>query len=246
MKVLKWVITLIVVVIVLAIAALMIMRPITDGRVMEEISSNPQGERAGIVMVLTFADGKQIPVNYLREQNQVFVGADGPWWRSFKGDGQPVSLLIRGEHLAGHARTILDDQDYTDQIFSRLRPTVPEWLPDWANGKLIVIDLVTPADTASDNVLTTQEQEQGWQLLFDGQSLSAWRSYQSEQPNPRWIVQDHALTLSGGGGGDLGGVGGGVVVVVVDVGGHGRRVGLRPAAAPAAHFQVVVGSLLDL
>lgn len=215
MKVLKWVMA----ILAILIGILTISRMINDARVVDEISSNPQGQRAAIVMSLTFQDGKQIPVNYLREGEQVFVGADGPWWRSFTGEGQPVSLLIQGEHLTGQARTILDDQAYTDEIFARLRPTVPEWLPDWANGKLIVIDLETMPDTmpnitpdstpnttkrtALDNVLTSEELEEGWQLLFDGETIAHWRSYQAERPNPRWVIEDHALTLSGGGGGDL-------------------------------------------
>ena len=123
----------------------------TNPNVTAEIRSNPQGERAGIVMLLSFQDGKQIPVNYLREDNTVFVGADGPWWREFRGAGAPVTLEIRGETLTGQAAVVLDDPDYVDDVFTRLRPAVPEWLPDWLNGKLVVIKLDQPttADTGS-------------------------------------------------------------------------------------------------
>ena len=41
--------------------------------------------------------------------------------------------------------TKLDDPDYIKDIFSRLRPTVPKWLPDALNGKLVVITLKEPA-----------------------------------------------------------------------------------------------------
>ena len=81
------------------------------------------------------------PVNYLREGNLVFMGIDGRWWREFLDEGAPVEMLIRGERLAWHARTILDDPGYKADVFGRLRPTVPEWLPDWLNGKLVVISL---------------------------------------------------------------------------------------------------------
>ena len=92
-------------------------------------------------MLLTLADGTMYPVNYLKEDPLVFMGIDGLWWREFRGDGAPVTMLIRGEVLSGHAKVVLDDQAYVDDIFARLRPTAPEWLPDWANGKLVVITL---------------------------------------------------------------------------------------------------------
>lgn len=114
---------------------------IMNPNVINEIRSNPDGERAGIVMLLTLPSGKQIPVNYLREGKNVFVGADGPWWKEFRDEGGIVNIELRGEKLTGQAKAILDDPDYTKLIFKRLRPTVPKWLPDWLNGKLVVITL---------------------------------------------------------------------------------------------------------
>lgn len=115
---------------------------VTNPGVTEDLESNPQGERAGIAMLLTFADGRTIPVNYLREDDKVFVGADGPWWREFRGEGASVTLLIRGATFEGHAKVVLDDPAYTRDVFARLRPTAPAWLPDWLNGKLVVIELL--------------------------------------------------------------------------------------------------------
>ena len=117
---------------------------VANPRVAEELQQDPQGPRARRVMMLTFADGKSIPVNYLREGEQVFVGADGPWWRAFRGDGAPVTVFIKGETLTGQAVVVLDDPEYVKDVFSRLRPTVPKWLPDSLNGKLVVINLNLP------------------------------------------------------------------------------------------------------
>jgi hypothetical protein len=114
---------------------------VTNSKVAAELRAEPQGQRAAIVMLLTFADGKEIPVNYLREGNKVFAGADGPWWREFKGAGAPVTLEIRGAVMTGHAVVVLDQPDYVKDVFARLRPNVPEWLPDWLNGKLVEITL---------------------------------------------------------------------------------------------------------
>jgi hypothetical protein len=120
---------------------------IVNPRVLATIQNEPEGERAGIVMVLQFENGKIIPVNYLREGNLVFVGADGPWWREFPttreaSQGAPVRLTIRGKTYQGFAKTELDDQAYVDEVFARLRPKAPDWLPDWLNGKLVVIEVL--------------------------------------------------------------------------------------------------------
>ena len=114
---------------------------VTNPAVVEEITQNPQGDRAGIVMLLTISEGKTLPVNYLREGDTVFIGADGSWWREFQGEGAEVTLLIRGVRLQGRAKVVLDNPTYTHEVFARLRPSAPAWLPDWLNGKLIVIEL---------------------------------------------------------------------------------------------------------
>jgi hypothetical protein len=119
---------------------------IGNSGVVAELKQNPMGERAERAMLLAFPDGKTIPVNYLREDNRVYAGADGAWWRAFDGEGAAVTLLIQGEALTGHATVELRDQEFIDDVFSRLRPTVPEWLPDWANGKLVIVDLKVSAD----------------------------------------------------------------------------------------------------
>jgi uncharacterized protein YneF (UPF0154 family) len=100
-----------------------------------ELRENPQGERAGKVMLLSLPSGRELPVNYLREGDLVFVGADGSWWDELKGGGNAVEMLIRGETLRGHARAIEDDPDYTLEVFKRLRPTSYKYL----NGVLVEV-----------------------------------------------------------------------------------------------------------
>ncbi|MEM1435919.1 MAG: hypothetical protein AAGG11_17810 [Pseudomonadota bacterium] len=112
-----------------------------NAEVARELREDPGGERAARVMLLTFPDGRELPVNYLKDGNQVFAGADGRWWRAFRDGGVPVRVLIKGEVLAGRARTVLDDPEYTRSVFERLRPDVPKWLPEWLDAYLIVIDL---------------------------------------------------------------------------------------------------------
>ena len=123
----------------IALRAFMLL--VGNPRVVAELRDDPQGERAGIVMLLGLPDGRELPVNYLREGNQVFAGADGRWWRPLRDGNAPVRWLIRGETFAGKARVVLDDPAYKRAVFDRLRPTVPKWLPDWLDARLVVIDL---------------------------------------------------------------------------------------------------------
>lgn len=116
---------------------------VANPRVAEDIRTNPDGPRARETMLLTLPSGRELPVNYLLEADRVFVGADGPWWRDLR-DGGRVAMLIRGRTLTGEARVILDDPAYTRDVFSRLRPTAPSWLPMWLNGRLIEIEVVAP------------------------------------------------------------------------------------------------------
>ena len=115
-------------------------------RVINEIRSDPFGERARKTMIVTLDDGRVYPVNYFREDGRVYMGIDGLWWRVFQGEGSGVQMEINDQIVTGTGVVILDDPARVDDVFSRLRPTVPEWLPDWANGKLVIVDLKVSAD----------------------------------------------------------------------------------------------------
>ena len=129
-------------VLILIVAAyLTYAQTVTNPRVVAELRNNPTGERANRAMLVTLQNGQEYPVNYLHEGDQVFMGIDGRWWREFVGAGTPVTLFIKGKTYRGHAVTVLDQPEYTRDVFSRLRPTAPTWLPDWLNGKLVVISL---------------------------------------------------------------------------------------------------------
>jgi hypothetical protein len=44
------------------------------------------------------------------------------------------------------------------------------------------------------NTLTSQEQAQGWKLLFDGKSLAGWRGFKAKDVPSGWQVVDGVLT----------------------------------------------------
>ncbi len=137
----KWFLIVLAVLVAAFLVLWLVFGPIMNARVMEELASDPQGERAGIVMLLTLPGDRVLPVNYRREGDQVFVGADGRWWRALREGDVPVTVTIRGERLAGRARVVFDDPEYKRDVFARLRPNVPKWLPEWLDAHLVVIDL---------------------------------------------------------------------------------------------------------
>ncbi len=64
---------------------------------------------------------KTFPVDYLREANTVYVGADSGWWKHLEG-GADVRMLIQGTEQVGWATPILDDPDRMAVGFKKLRP----------------------------------------------------------------------------------------------------------------------------
>jgi hypothetical protein len=63
------------------------------------------------------------------------------------------------------------------------------------------IAAVGMAGEPAPNTLTEAERQNGWRLLFDGQSNRGWRSFgKPESPRTGWVVEDGWLKLRGQGG----------------------------------------------
>lgn len=140
-KAIKW-LTIVLVMLGLALVAMRLYtNEVVNPRVASELQDNPAGEKAAKVLLLKLPNSDQLPVNYLQEGSLVFLGADGRWWRQFQPAGAEVEVFIKGEWQTGRARVVLDNPKYTQEIFAKLRPTAPKWLPAWLNGKLIVVEL---------------------------------------------------------------------------------------------------------
>ncbi|MBN2481199.1 MAG: DUF1080 domain-containing protein [Bacteroidales bacterium] len=62
------------------------------------------------------------------------------------------------------------------------------------------------------NTLTQAEQEEGWILMFDGQTTSGWRGYNRPAfPESGWVVEDGTLRCTASVRGDTGRVGGNII-----------------------------------
>jgi hypothetical protein len=77
----------------------------------------------------------------------------------------------------------------------------------WLAAALVVLTLAMPVvaenreitDVGAPNTLTEQEQADGWELLFDGESLDKWRGFRMEEVPEGWAAEDGCLVCAGGG-----------------------------------------------
>lgn len=67
-------------------------------------------------------------------------------------------------------------------------------------------------EEASLNTLTEQEKEEGWMLLFDGETTEGWRGYKKDHFPKAWIIDDHSLHCQGSGRGEAGSKDGGDII----------------------------------
>jgi hypothetical protein len=71
----------------------------------------------------------------------------------------------------------------------------------------------TVAKEAAPNTLNQAEFDDGWVLLFDGQSTGNWRGYGLDSfPSKGWVIEDGTLHVLGSGKGEAGG-GGDIITV---------------------------------
>ena len=75
-------------------------------------------------------------------------------------------------------------------------------LTQFASTMLLAASLSLPA-LAADNQLSSEEQAQGWQLLFNGKDMSQWRNFKKADLSDKWQIEDGAMKLTAGGGGDI-------------------------------------------
>lgn len=83
------------------------------------------------------------------------------------------------------------------------------------------------AEDAPQNTLTDEEQQQGFRLLFDGQTTDGWRGYKMTEMPPGWKVMDGILTRVAGGEGGKGAGGGDDIVTEGEFGNFELRLQWR-------------------
>ena len=61
---------------------------------------------------------------------------------------------------------------------------------------LVTSSLLSDRTCAQQNVLSSKEKEEGWQLLFDGKDFKGWHSYLENTPGKSWQVLNGAIMLN--------------------------------------------------
>ena len=61
----------------------------------------------------------------------------------------------------------------------------------------------TEASNGQENSLTAEEKQQGWQLLFDGNSMEHFRGFRKDEVPAGWQIEDGAIVLAGERAGDI-------------------------------------------
>lgn len=64
-----------------------------------------------------------------------------------------------------------------------------------SNSKQTTAQTGTPAQTPAMNTLTDQERNDGWELLFDGQSTKGWHKYKADTIGHAWKAVGNTLFL---------------------------------------------------
>lgn len=60
---------------------------------------------------------------------------------------------------------------------------------------LVILLMVSPSLAQKINTLTTQEQQQGWILLFNGQNFDGWRQCNGTSMPENWEIEDNAMKV---------------------------------------------------
>lgn len=69
---------------------------------------------------------------------------------------------------------------------------------------LISITFMGCSQEAPPNTLSQSEMDDGWKLLFDGESMDGWRNYQGTDVQGPWTIEEGYLTALGEGGDEFG------------------------------------------
>ena len=129
-------------------------------------------------------------------------------------NGTPVSSLVDDMTPQGvialQVHSIGDAQDAGKEMkWRNIRIKTADLAPDETHDAFVV-NLIP-------NTLTEQEEEQGWELLWDGQTTNGWRgAYKDSFPESGWELEDGILQVKESGGGES--VNGGDIVTEKEYG----------------------------
>ncbi len=145
-------------------------------RIHDEIYQHRDWSRDNVDVLLSL-DVESVDMNArnIRRADRDFALA----WTREEGAGRVFYTAL------GHRPEVWDDPRFQTHLLQGIA---------WAIGAPATTD-----DVAA-NALTAEERADGWKLLFDGESLAAWRGYKRDGVPDGWQAVDGALARVGRGG----------------------------------------------
>lgn len=77
---------------------------------------------------------------------------------------------------------------------------------------LAALIMTSCTETAGPNQLTKEEKQEGWELLFDGESMEHWRGYCKDKVPGAWSIDNNSIFIEGSGRGEAGAEDGGDII----------------------------------
>lgn len=178
-------------------------------RIHDEIYQHREWSRDKVDVLLSLDTGSvDMNARNIRRDDGDFALA----WTRQEGDGRVFYTAL------GHRPEVWDDPRFQTHLLQGIAWAIGEPAPAAdANAAQAAADAGAPAgnrapaadssttapaiaDEAAANTLTAEEKADGWELLFDGETLAAWRGYRRDAVPDGWQAVDGAMARVGRGG----------------------------------------------
>ncbi|MDG2424249.1 MAG: DUF1080 domain-containing protein [Phycisphaerales bacterium] len=122
------------------------------------------------------------------EIDRVTLAIDGRTAYLESDDLEDESMIHVG--LVGPWSSLLGDKLYSNEAWYTMHKVPTRRLPTSSVHQHV----------PNHNTLTTRQQAEGWELLFDGQTMDSWRGFNKEEVPEGWSIIDGSIVRTGQGG----------------------------------------------
>ena len=162
-------------------------------RIHDEIYQHREWSRGKVDVLLSLETGSvDMNARNIRRDDGDFALA----WTREEGDGRVFYTAL------GHRPEVWDDARFQTHLLQGIAWAIgaPATGADEAADNTAPAADEPGADEPGANALTDEERADGWELLFDGESLAAWRGYRRDGVPDGWQAVDGAMARVGRGG----------------------------------------------
>ena len=162
-------------------------------RIHDEIYQHREWSRGNVDVLLSLDTGSvDMNARNIRRDDGDFALA----WTREEGDGRVFYTAL------GHRPEVWDDPRFQTHLLQGIAWAIgaPATGADEAADNTAPAADEPGADEPGANTLTDEERADGWELLFDGESLAAWRGYRRDGVPDGWQAVDGAMARVGRGG----------------------------------------------